>query len=154
VVIGLLALGWWRFSRTAPVLARDLGTPASRLVGHWLLHSPSEVPSAHLFFGPTAPDGDRRGDAVLVDVDGGMTFRGAYRVEHQFPQGLDMTIWQELGPSLTRRASLTLAEDGLHGRYRYQLLDAELNLRLQYLDALTRPPPDFAEKLRAARRPR
>jgi hypothetical protein len=128
---------------------RDLSTPASRLVGHWMLHSGSDVPSSHLFFGPTIEMQEQRGTACMVDTDGGLTFKGYYKVVSQYKHGLDMTIQQELGANLSRKVVMTISHDGQLGRYRYNLLDTELDLRMAYLDAQEEPPPGFAEGLKA-----
>jgi hypothetical protein len=129
---------------------RDLSTPAKRLVGHWLLHSQSEVPFSHLFFGPVITEDDNRGSVAMIDVDG-MVFRGKYRMARQFPHGLDMDIVQDLGPNLTRKVTLTIDRPGSSGRYRYLQFDAEVDLRMAYVDDQTVPPDDFLEQLKASK---
>lgn len=130
--------------------ARDLSTPSKRLVGHWLLHSQSEIPFSHLFFGPLVTEDGNRGTVAMIDVDG-MVFRGMYRMERQFPHGLDMDIVQDLGPNLTRKVSLTIDRPGSSARYRYMQFEAEVDLRMAYVDDQTVPPDDFAEQLKASK---
>lgn len=129
---------------------RDLSTPATRLVGHWMLYSSSDIPSAHLFFTDATDLQDKKGLVNMVDVDGAMAFRGYYRRVHQFEHGQDMIIQQELGGGVDRKVVLTLAPDGSNGRYRYTLLGSELDQRMVYLDDRTEPPPAFVETLKAA----
>jgi hypothetical protein len=130
---------------------RDLQTPSDRLVGHWILYSPSELPSAHLFYGPIDAGEDHRGRATMIDTDGGMVFEGYYRVESQFKHGLDLTIREDLGPILQRKVTITMARDGLTGRYRYLLLESEQDQRLAYVDALNLPPEGFVQQLKQKR---
>ena len=129
---------------------RDLSTPATRLVGHWMLYSSSDLPSAHLFFTDSTALQDEKGLVNMVDVDGTMAHRGYYKRLQQFEHGQDMTILQELGGKMERKVVLTVAHDGTNGRYRYTLLGTELDQRMVYLDARTEPPPAFAETLKAA----
>ena len=130
--------------------SRDLSTPAARLVGHWMLYSSSDVPSAHLFFTATTALQDNKGLVHMVDVDGAMAHRGYYKQVHQYEHGQDMIILQDLGGTAERKVVLTVAHEGTNGRYRYTLLGTELDQRMVYLDARTEPPPGFAETLKAA----
>jgi hypothetical protein len=113
---------------------RDLSTPASRLVGHWITAG-----NTHNYFGPTDTLSDI-GNLTWVEVAaGGKVVKHRYKVISQTPAGEQLTLQILFGAGGDRVDQCVIAKDGKTMIWTLTVAGITIGDTATYVDQRTRP---------------